>query len=99
MSASVVAEPSAKQDSYRGDKKTSEHTQLVGIVSGPVGLKSVYVLLPCGQKRKHINETPRKSQESAGTVPAQSCENHIFKSKQSRKGVFFTVGCSKVCEV
>ena len=27
---------------------------------------------------KHINKIPRKSQENAGTVPGQSCENFVL---------------------
>ena len=31
-----------------------------------------------GEDGKHINKSPRKSQENAGTVPGQSHENVVY---------------------
>ena len=61
---------------FRGRKKTNKHKQLRGIVPEMGGGQSVYVFPPFpGEKGKHINKIPRKSQEKAGRAPGQSRDN------------------------
>ena len=70
----------------RGANKTNKHKQLHGIVP-EMGGGSNCLCVPLfpGEKGKHINKIPRKSQEKAGTVPGQSrdnpgqsCENFVY---------------------
>ena len=62
------------QDSvYVRGEKTNKHQQLFGIVPGMGGGQiCLCVAFFLGEKGKHINKIPRKSQKSAGTVPGQS---------------------------
>ena len=61
---------------YSGEEKTNKHKQLLGIVPEMGGGSNCFcVSLLLGEKGKHINKFPRKSQEKAGRVPGQSWEN------------------------
>ena len=62
----------------RGAKKPININNFAGLSRKWVGVK-LFMRFPFpGEKRKHINKIPRKSEEKAGTVPGQSGENCVF---------------------
>ena len=56
-------------------KKPININNFSGLSREWLGVKFVYVLPFPGEKGKHINKIPRKSQENSGTVPEQSWDN------------------------
>ena len=59
----------------RGGKQPNKHKQLRRIVPEWVGPNCLCASLFPGERGKHINKIPKKSQEKAETVPAQSRDN------------------------